>query len=77
MLTNPSTNRLTVETVERIHNLVGGHAEVEGNCLLFIEHKLGLKPNLFYVGEKVAQGMLDRPDDFLKAVKKFAQTIPF
>lgn len=77
MLTNPSTNRLTVETVERIHSLVGGHAEVEGNCLLFIEHKLGLKPNLFYVGEKVAQGILDRPDDFLKAVKKFAQTIPF
>jgi len=77
VLTNPSTNRLTVETVERIHSLVGGHAEVEGNCLLFIEHKLGLKPNLFYVGEKVAQGILDRPDDFLKAVKKFAQTIPF
>ena len=77
MLTNPSTNRLTVETVERIHILIGGHAEVEGNCLLFIEHKLGLKPNLFYLGEKVAQGILDRPNDFLKAVKMFAQTIPF
>jgi hypothetical protein len=77
MLTNPSTNRLTVETVERIQNLIGGNAEVEGNCLLFIEHKLGLKPNLFYLIEKVAQGILDRPNDFLKAVKKFAQTIPF
>ena len=77
MLINPSTNRLTVETVERIHNLIGGQAEVEGNCLLFIEHKMGRKPNLLYVGERVAQGILDRPSDFLKAVKKFAQTIPF
>jgi hypothetical protein len=77
VLTNPSTNRLTVETVERIQNLIGGNAEVEGNCLLLIEHKMGLKPNLLYLGDKVAQGILDRPNDFLKAVKKFAQTIPF
>jgi len=77
VLTNPSTNRLTVETVESIQNLIGGNAEVEGNCLLFMEHKMGLKPNLLYLGDKVAQGILDRPNDFLKAVKKFAQTIPF
>ena len=77
MLTNPSTTRLTGETVERIHNLIGGHAEVEGNCLLFIEHKLGLKPNLLYLPTHVAQGILDRPDAFLKAANKWAATVPF
>ena len=77
MLTNPSTNRLTVETVERIQNLIGGNAEVEGLCLDFIEHNLGHKRNLLYLPNHVAQGILDRPDAFLKAAKKWAATVPF
>ena len=67
-LTNPATGRLSVQTVERLHRLLGGDAHVEGMVLQFIADKYGAK-NLLYLPPHVAKEILKRPADFLRAVK--------
>jgi len=67
-LTNPVTGRLSVQTVERLHRLLGGDAHVEGMVLQFIADKYGAK-NLLYLPPQVAKEILKRPADFLRAVK--------
>ena len=67
-LTNPATGRLSVQTVERLHRLLGGDAHVEGMVLQFIADKYGAK-NLLYLPPPVAKEVLKRPADFLRAVK--------
>jgi len=67
-LTNPATGRLSVQTVERLHRLLGGDVHVEGMVLQFIADKYGAK-NLFYLPPQVAKEILKRPADFLRAVK--------
>ena len=67
-LTNPATGRLSVQTVERLHRLLGGDAHVEGMVLQFIADKYGAQ-NLLYLPPPVAKEILKRPADFLRAVK--------
>jgi len=67
-LTNPATGRLSVQTVERLHRLLGGDVHVEGMVLQFIADKYGAK-NLLYLPPQVAKEILKRPADFLRAVK--------
>ena len=66
-LTNPVTGRLSVQTVERLHRLLGGDAHVEGMVLQFIADKYAAK-NLLYLPPQVAKEILKRPADFLRAV---------
>jgi hypothetical protein len=71
-LTNPATGRLSVQTVERLHRLLGGDAHVEGMVLQFIADKYGAK-NLLYLPPHVAKEVLKRPADFLRAVKEHCE----
>jgi hypothetical protein len=69
--------RLSVQTVERLHRLLGGDAHVEGMVLQFIADKYGAK-NLFYLPPHVAKEVLKRPADFLRAVKEHCEPeLPF
>ncbi len=40
-LSNPATGRLSVQTVERLHRLLGGDVRVEGMILTFIKDRYG------------------------------------
>lgn len=71
-LTNPATGRLSVQTVERLHRLLGGDAHVEGMVLQFIADKYGAK-NLLYLPPNVAKEILKRPADFLHAAKQHCE----
>jgi len=71
-LTNPATGRLSVQTVERLHRLLGGDAHVEGMVLQFIADKYAAK-NLLYLPPHVARAILKRPADFLRAVKNHCE----
>ena len=71
-LTNPATGRLSVQTVERLHRLLGGDAHVEGMVLQFIADKYGAK-NLLYLPPHVAKEVLKRPADFLRGVKEHCE----
>jgi hypothetical protein len=71
-LTNPATGRLSVQTVERLHRLLGGDPHVEGMVLHFIEKKYGAF-NLLYLPPDVAMKILKRPADFLRAVKEYCE----
>lgn len=69
---NPATGRLPVQTVERLHRLLGGEARVEGMVLRFVADKYGAK-NLFHLPPHVAKEVLKRPADFLRAVKEHCE----
>lgn len=71
-LSNPDTGRLSVQTVERLHRLLGGDAHVEGMVLQFIADQYGAK-NLFYLPPHVAKEILKRPADFIRAVKQHCE----
>ena len=61
-----------MQTVERLHRLLGGDAHVEGMVLQFIADKYGAK-NLLYLPPNVAKEVLKRPADFLRAVKEHCE----
>jgi len=71
-LTNPATGRLSVQTVERLHRLLGGDVRVEDMVLRFIADRYGAR-NLFYIPPQVAQEILKRPADFLQAAKNHCE----
>lgn len=71
-LSNPETGRLSVQTVERLHRLLGGDVRVEGMVLQFIADKYGAK-NLLYLPPQVAKEILKRPADFLQAAKNHCE----
>lgn len=71
-LSNPSTGRLSVQTVERLHRLLGGDARVEGMILQFIADRYGAK-NLLYLPPHVAKEILKRPADFIQAAKNYCE----
>ena len=71
-LSNPSTGRLSVQTVERLHRLLGGDARVEGMILQFIADKYGAK-NLLHLPPHVAKEILKRPADFIVAAKNHCE----
>jgi len=67
-LRNVSTGRLSVQTVERLHRLLGGDARIEAMVLDYIAERWGAK-SLFYIPEKCAREILNRPADFLRAAR--------
>lgn len=71
-LTNSETGRLSVQTVERLHRLLGGDAHVEGMVLQFIADKYGAR-NLLHLPPHVAKEILKRPADFLRAAKEHCE----
>ena len=71
-LTNPATGRLSVQTVECLHRLLGGDARTEDMVLQFIAHKYGAQ-NLLYLPPHVAKQILKRPADFLRAAKQHCE----
>lgn len=76
-LTNPETGRLSVQTVERLHRLLGGDPRVEEMVLRFISDKYGAR-NLLYLPPHVAKQICKRPADFLRAVKQHCEPeLPF
>ena len=76
-LSNAETGRLSVQTVERLHRLLGGDARVEGMVLQFIADKYGAK-NLLQLPPQVAKEILKRPADFIQAAKNHCEPeLPF
>jgi len=76
-LSNPETGRLSVQTVERLHRLLGGAVPVEQQVLDYIGFRWKAK-NLFYIPEKFAREILKRPADFLRAAKSHCEPeLPF
>lgn len=71
-VSNPATGRLSVQTVERLHRLLGGDARVEGMILRFIADQYGAK-NLLYLPPHVAKEILKRPADFIRAAKNHCE----
>jgi len=68
---------LSVQTVERLHRLLGGDAHVENMVLAYIEYRWKAE-SLFYIPEKIAREILKRPDDFLRAVRNHCEPeLPF
>ena len=64
--------RLPVQTVERLHRLLGGDPRVEEMILHFIADRYRAK-NLFYLPPKVAAAVIDRPWNFIQAAKDFCE----
>ena len=74
---NPATGRLSVQTVERLHRLLGGDPRVEEMILRFIAAKYRAR-NLLYLPTKVAGQVLKMPADFIRAAKQFCEPeLPF
>lgn len=71
-LSNPETGRLSVQTVERLHRLLGGDVRVEGMILRFIADHYGAA-GLFHLPTKVAKEILKRPADFIQAAKNYCE----
>jgi len=66
------TRRLTASTVEGLERLVGGDAITEGLVLRFIAARYGAR-SLFYLPRRVAEQVLRRPTDFIRAAKQYSQ----
>jgi len=76
-VSNPATGRLSVQTVERLHRLLGGDARIEAMVLQFIADKYDAK-NLLYLPPHVAREILKRPADFIRAAKNHCEPeLPF
>jgi hypothetical protein len=71
-LTNPDTGRLSVQTVERLHRLLGGDVRVEEMILRFIADKYGAA-TLLHLPPHVAKEILKRPADFIQAAKNYCE----
>ena len=64
--------KLPVQTVERMHRLVGGDARVEEMILRFIADRYRAK-SLIYLPPQVAKEILKRPADFIQAAKNYCE----
>ena len=71
-ITNPATGRLSVQTVERLHRLLGGDERVADMVLRFCKDRYGAE-NLFYLPPHVAREILMRPADFIRAAKEHSE----
>ena len=66
------TGRLSVQTVEHLHRLLGGDPRVEEMALHFIGVQYGAK-DLLHLPAHVAREILRRPADFIRAAKKHCE----
>ena len=71
-VSNPATERLSVQTVEYLHRLLGGEAGVEGMVLRFIADRYGVK-SLLHLPPHVAKEIIKRPGDFVQAAKRHCE----
>jgi len=71
-LSNPATGRLSVQTVERLHRLLGGDVRVEGMILTFIKDRYAAA-TLLHLPPHVAREILKRPADFIRAAKDYCE----
>jgi hypothetical protein len=71
-LSNPATGRLSVQTVERLHRLLGGDGRAEEMILQFVAAKYGAK-SLLHLPANVAKEILKRPADFIQAAKNYCE----
>jgi hypothetical protein len=71
-LSDSATGRLSVQTVERLHRLLGGDVHVEGMVLQFIADKYGAA-TLLHLPPHVAKEILKRPADFIQAAKQHCE----
>ena len=69
---NPATGRLSGQTVERLHRLLGGDARVEAMILRFIADKYGAA-TLLDLPPQVGREILKRPADFIQATKNYCE----
>jgi hypothetical protein len=71
-VSNPATGRLSLQTVERLHRLLGGDVRVEEMILQFIADKYGAA-TLLHLPPHVAKEILKRPADFIQAAKNHCE----
>ena len=71
-VSNPATGRLSVQTVERLHRLLGGDVRLEDMILRFIADRYGA-PTLLHLPPHVAREILKRPADFIRAAKNHCE----
>lgn len=64
--------KLPVQTVERLHRLLGGDARVEEMILRFIADRYAAR-SLIYLPPHVAKEILKRPADFIQAAKNYCE----
>ena len=69
---NPETGRLHTADVLRLEVVLGGDPVTEGMILRFIADKYGAR-NLLYLPPKVADQILRRPADFIRAAKQHCE----
>ena len=68
---------LPVQSVERLHQALGGDPVTEAVVLRFIGVRWGAR-NLFYLPAKVAAEAVRRPGDFIRAAKQYCEPeLPF
>ena len=61
-----------MQTVERLHRLLGGDAHIEGMVLDYIHYRWKAE-SLFYIPENCAREILKRPDDFARAARNHCE----
>ena len=71
-LSNPETGRLSVQTVEHLHRLLGGDGRVEDMVLRFIAARYHAK-SLLHLPPHVAKEIMKRPGDFIQAAKRHCE----
>ena len=69
---NSETGRLSVQTVEHLHRLLGGDGRVEDMVLRFIADRYGAK-SLLHLPPHVAKEIIKRPGDFIQAAKRHCE----
>jgi len=63
---------LSVQTVERLHRLLGGDPHVEGVILQFIKDRYSAR-TLLHLPPHIAREILKRPADFIQAAKNYCE----
>ncbi len=67
-----SKPRLPAPTVQRIERLVGGDLVTEEQILRFIQDRYGAR-SLLFLPPEVAEQVLRRPADFIRAAKRYCE----
>ena len=74
---NPATGRLFVDVARRLHRVLEGDPVTEEMIVRFIADRYAA-PTLLHLPPKVAEQILRRPADFIRAAKQHSQPeLPF
>ena len=71
-ITNGTTGRLSVQTVERLHRVLSGDVRTERMVEDYIKFRWKAR-NLFYIPPDAAREIVRRPADFLRAAKNYCE----